>query len=959
MRNKKLFFLIILVAFSQNILAQIYPFRSYSIEDGLSESVVYDIIQDNSGYIWLGTGFGLNKFDGVRFESFFEESGLNSNKIQSLYEDSRGRIWIGTTQGVNYIENDSIYHVDELSPLESNSVISIYEDKSGIMWFGTDGGGAWQYGQNTPLILYSTSQGLKSSEIHSIIETENRTMWFGTANGLSSLKDGNLRNYSMEDGLPSNRILDLKIDSKDNLWIATRSGLSKFDNKSFVNYGKNHNLKSEIVQTLEIDEEDKIWVGTESGAAVLENGEFKNFTTESGLSNNIIYSSFIDQEQNIWFGTFGGGANLFLGDYFQNFKSMHGLRNDVITSFTQDKDGTIWVATYGGGMHKFVNENRFEATQSPAGLDNKIYYLFTDSENRIWIGTHEGLAIKENGRIKIFSDREFPYKKVRHIFESSNGEFWISTYDEGVIKYDGKNFEQISTQNGLIDNTVLRTVEGDDNSIWIATYGGVTRYFEGEMQSYSIQEGLPNNAVMTIINDKSGRIWVSTFGGIAWYDGLKFQSITEEDGLPYRVAYFIEQGENEEFWIGTNGGIVRFEADKYFSDDPNIKDQAFQNITQEQGLIADELNLGAVFEDDKNRLWFGSVEGISLFSPENYKGNPVSPSVRIDHVIASGRTIERRNSIKLNHNQNVVEIHFSGINFTAPNQILYEYRVIGIDPEWQRTTQRIARYPSLPSGEYTFEIHARNTNGEWSDEFTIISFVISSPFWMTWWFLSLVFLLVIGIIWLFYNYYKVSKMVDIERMRVRIASDLHDDVGASLTEIALQSDFLQASVGNSEYQNSLNQIGKQCRKIVSSLDDIVWSIDARNDTVGDLTDRMQDYILNVLEQKNMSVKYNFDDLKMNNKLDVVFKENIYLIFKEAVNNIAKYSDGDEVEINLKNNSQEFELTIHDNGSSQTGEKKTGHGLRNILMRAERIGATAQFLNKNGFTVYLKGKLNSI
>jgi signal transduction histidine kinase len=282
----------------------------------------------------------------------------------------------------------------------------------------------------------------------------------------------------------------------------------------------------------------------------------------------------------------------------------------------------------------------------------------------------------------------------------------------------------------------------------------------------------------------------------------------------------------------------------------------------------------------------------------------------------------------------------------------------GVDPSWQRTMARVVKYPSLPNGEYTFLIHARNTNGSWSDQKTEITFFVNAPFWMQWWFILLVALGMIGIIWLFYNYYKARKLVDIERIRVRIASDLHDDVGASLTEVALQSDFLQASKIDLEFKQSLEQIGKQCRKIVTSLDDIVWSIDARNDTVGDLTDRMQDYILNVLEPKNFQVNYDFEDLKMENKLEVPVKENLYLIFKEAVNNISKYSNGDMVDISMNTENGNFKFQIHDNGTSGAGKKKTGHGLRNMDMRAKRIGADIDVSTKNGFTVLVSGKLNS-
>tara|TARA_R110002126_G_scaffold42758_1_gene123032 strand:- start:5551 stop:8427 length:2877 start_codon:yes stop_codon:yes gene_type:complete len=939
-------------------LGQLYPFRTYSIEDGLSESVVNDIIQDSEGFLWLATGYGLNRFDGINIENYFEDQGLNSSKVHSLFEDSKKRIWIGTEFGVNYWKDDSIYTVDRLSTLENQRVISIFEDSNGDIWFGTDGDGAWVLGNNGDLAQYSTAQGFRNNRIRKIKESADGSIWFATRGGLTRLVNGNIRTFTTADGLPENRIRDIIFDKNNKLWIASREGLVHFNGKDFTVYDDAQELNNVRVQTLAFDTNERLWLGTEGGISVFEEGRFRNFTTDNGLSNNIIYASILDREGNLWFGTFGGGVNLFLGDYFENNTTLNGLSNDVVTSISEGDDGEIWLATYGGGMSR-LKDGKFTTLSLDQGLlDDKVFSLNKDSRGRIWIGMRNGLAYLENGELNVLDEDEFPYRKVRQVYEDSYGILWISTYDEGMIRYDGKEYVQITTENGLADNTVLGAVEGKGGSMWIATYGGVSRYYEGEVENFSIQEGLPNNAVMMVIRDDQDRIWASTFGGIAWFDGLKFQSITTEDGLPSRVCYFLKQSKDGTFWIGTNNGVVKFDADKYFSEVPAEQEQAFQLITKEQGLVSDEMNLGAVYEDSNGHLWFGTVEGVSHFYPKRYKGNPLPPKVKIDQVVASGKVHRKSTHFNLSYDQNYVEISYSGINFTAPNQVVYEYRMKGVDPSWQRTKDRVVKYPSLPKGEFTFSVHARNTNGSWSDEMTEITFFVKAPFWMQWWFILFVVIALTGVIWLFYNYYKARKLIDIERIRVRIASDLHDDVGASLTEVALQSDFLQASKIEPEFKQSLEQIGKQCRKIVTSLDDIVWSIDARNDTLGDLTDRMQDYILNVLEPKNFLVEYDFEDLKMGNKLAVPIKENVYLIFKEAVNNISKYSNGDRAEIKMKTTNGNFKFEIYDNGTKGKGNKKTGHGLRNMAMRAKRIGANIDISTKNGFTVSITGKLNT-
>ena len=956
MRIRILLILFILSVLSTSNYAQTYPFRSYSIQDGLSESAVNDIIQDRQGYIWFATGYGLNKFDGIRFENFFEESGLNHTKIYALHQARDGKIWIGTGLGVNFLAKDSIYTPEGFSGIRNSEVISIFEDMEGHLWFGTNGDGVWHYISENEQVLFSTSQGLRNNQIRAIAESDNGGLWFATRDGLTRLSNGNLRTFTTEDGLPENRIRDLKIDKNGVLWIATRNGISRFNGEEFKNFGAAEGLIDPRVRTLEIAKNGTIWLGTEGGIGEFKQGVFTNYTSNEGLSNDIVYSSIIDREENLWVGTFGGGASLFLGNYIKNFDSETGLSNDLVTSITEDKAGNILIGTYGGGL-TIKNGNSFEYFNEEHGLpDDRVYHLSFDSRSRLWIGMRNGLAYLENGRLNTFDSEEFPFRKIRQVMETVDGTLWVSTYDEGIIKFENDSFEQVSLSQGLASNTTLGSIEDSEGNIWVATYSGVSKITPDSIQTFTIQDGLPNNGVMSIIKDHSGTIWVSTFGGVAWFDGIRFIDITDEDGLPDRVCYFITQDSNQIFWIGTNAGIVRLDIQKFYSENEREKEQAIHVIDQEQGLISDEMNLGAVHQDKDGNFWFGSVEGVSYFNPAVYKGNLVPPKIHILGLTASGSTF-KKSGVKLQNNRNFVQIDFSGLNFTSPNGVIYRYLLSGIDPDWQFTTDQNAKYPSLPHGKYKFQVYARNSNGIWSKDMATFNFEVAPPFWITWWFLTIVALGIAGIIYLFNRNYQYMQMVDIERIRVRIASDLHDDVGASLTEIALQSDFLQTSHADTKFQKSLNQIGKQCRKVVTSLDDIVWSIDARNDTLGDLTDRMQDYILNTLEPKEFKVSYDFEKLKMENKLPVPVKENLYLIFKEAVNNIAKYSNGNEVEVSMKSKNGEYEFKIHDNGTTGKGLKKTGHGLRNMEMRAQRIGGNFSFEDINGFTVILKGKLN--
>jgi len=957
---KRILIAIALLLAAGQACAQILPFRSYSIEKGLSEAVVNDLMQDDHGYLWIATSYGLNRFDGIQFRNYYEEDGLLANKIYSLYKDGN-RIWIGTIAGANMMEDGTIRTIPELDPLTSATILEIFRDSRGDYWFATDGQGVWRWDEGgSSLDRFSVEDGLAGDRVRDVLEGENGTIWLGTREGLSGYDGGTFTNYTTEHGLPDNRIRDLMWGPGGSLWVATRGGLSRMDGNSFSTLTESDGLVNNRVQSLSPDGEGGIWIGTEEGAShFTADGRFKNYSVEQGLSNNIIYSTLLDREQNIWFGTFGGGVNLFLGDHIMNYTVEEGLPNNVITDIVQDEEGNHWITTYGGGISRFDGRTFTVFNEATGLVDNKVYTVINDSRDRLLVGTRWGLSIYEDGRFYNFDETELPYRKIRAIAESgTEGLYWMGTYGEGALRYRDNRFELISESEGLANNTVMSVAEDDSGAVWFATYGGVSRYYDGTFSNFTLQEGLPNNGILDIHIAENGDLWVATFGGIARYANGRFTSVTAEEGLPDEVCYFLLQDRRGIFWIGTNRGIVRFDYDKYRAadGDEEARQQSFKLITQDQGLVANEMNAGASYLDREGNLWFGSVGGVTRLDPSREKINSAPPKVHITNVRVSEQPVPNYKNIQIASDERNLMIEFVGINFTAPEQVLYKYRLKNSGESWQQTTQRKVRYSALLPGEYEFQLLARNSDGMWSPERAIVSFTVQAPFWMRWWFIVLVILTVSGIIYFFYHYYHVRKMFEIERMRVRIASDLHDDVGSSLTEIALQTDFLQTTDLSEEVRSSLNQIGQQSRKIVNSLDDIVWSIDARNDTLGDLTDRMQDYVNHMLQDRQVS--YHFEDLDMDQKLTVPLKENIYLIFKEAINNIAKHSDATKVEIRMKNGNGTFDLYIHDNGSGMRSHaRKSGHGLRNMKLRAQRIDAGIEFTNSEGFTVHVYGKQN--
>lgn len=949
--------LLITLGFLQSAQSQYLPFRTYSIEVGLSESVAQTIIQDERGYIWVGTGYGLNRFDGVSFKQYYEEDGLASNDVHVLYQDSKGTIWAGTEYGISILRGDTLITPASVSRLAQYPVISITEDQEGNFWFGTESNGAWMLPENGGLVSVKEEMGISMERVQTIYSANDGSIWIGSRNGLARVNNGNVQYHSIENGLPDNRIRHITGDSFGRIWIGTFSGLVKYENGSMTVYNQSDGLLDEKIQTITVEDRNRVWLGTESGVSLFDGRTFENYTRSEGVPAPYIHSSMLDHEGNMWFGTLGGGLCIYVGDYFQSFNIENGLTNNVITGFIEGPDGDVWIATYGGGVMRYDGNTFYPYDESNGLLDDIVFAFMVDSQDRLWIGTREGISIYENGQFTTVGNERFPFGMVRKFYEDDEkNEYWIATYESGIIQLKEDGYVQYHTGNGFLNNTVMDIKRDSQGNYWFATYGGVAIYDGEEFEYLTMADGLPSNGVIQIFIDHNGDKWFSTFNGVAKYDGETVQRLTQSEQIDL-ITYFMIQDRENGYWVGTNRGLYQFDPEELLSAETQLELlQSFRVYNKNQGLITNELNAGASYLATDGTIWLGTVEGLSHFYPAQVRQITSPPGIEFEEIMVSGHMVNPSGEHQFDNDENFVQISYSGLSYEAPDQIFYEYRMRGLDQGWQITRERTIRYPSLSPGEYEFQLRAYNADGVSSAKLARFSFDIAHPYYLQWWFFLLILLVMVGLALFSYRYFKVKKQVDIERMRVQIASDLHDDVGSSLTELALQTDFLQAGTVSDEVKKTLRQLGEHSRKIVNSLDDIVWSIDARNDTAGDLTDRMQDYVNQVFVNGEVSVFYDFENLRMHEKLPVDVKENIYLIFKEAINNIVKHSNATRVDINFSFVGKTYKLEIHDNGTEIKSDRKSGQGLRNMRMRAERIESDVEIVSNGGFTVRATGSI---
>jgi len=515
----------------------------------------------------------------------------------------------------------------------------------------------------------------------------------------------------------------------------------------------------------------------------------------------------------------------------------------------------------------------------------------------------------------------------------------------------------------LSDNNVACFGEDRKGNLWIGTYlGGVNRFDPRTGQFTRLQHdpqnanSLSHNSVTSIYADRDGLLWFGTAQGLNKFDPRTeaFTRYDEKDGLPNAFIYSILGDDEGNLWLSSNNGLSK-------CNDRLPAGRKFKNYDVTDGLQSNEFNVGAYHRGRSGAFYFGGINGLNRFFPGEVRENPHAPPIvltafkKFNETAALDSALAEIKTLRLSYRENFFSFDFAALDYTQPEKNQYAYMMAGFDPDWIHAgTRRYAGYTNLDPGAYVFKVKGANNDGVWNETGAAVKIIITPPFWKTWWFRVLAAAAIIGLLGLIYRY-RVGRLLEMERLRVRIASDLHDDIGATLTKISLHSELIEESNEPGEIRESLRKIGAMSRELVTTMSDIVWSIDARNDTLGNLIDRMRDFATSVLSVRATQIDFNCAGLDMQKKLPVDFRQNIYLIFKEAINNIAKHAEAARVDVQIKNANGHFNMSIRDDGKGWREHeyaKLTGHGLRNMKMRAARIGGDLNISQNGGCTVSL-------
>lgn len=992
-------------------------FTTYGTKEGLPSAYVNGLMESRSGVYWIATNGGLARLNPYADpqETITESQSVNreqggvvsnarrlftayrvsddplSNRINTLYEDRNGQIWVGTDGGLFRLSMEGEQVTFQRFELEREpeqdrlvDVWQLVEDPEGSIWVAT-GRGIYRRLPDGRLLHYQVHPTEGSDYVWALLIDDQGRLWAGSRTGLMIIKPepassiasagegslrlmsgnresvdagaaaqssrrirlpeapGEARWYTTEDGLAYNYVRGFARSTEGHIWMATRrGGVTEFDGERFRSYGKTQGVM-ERADKLAFDTDGNLWVGSNSeGAMRIARNGFLSYLGADGLSSEDVISGFEGQSGELYFISDKWLINRFDGTRFISVRPL--LPKQITDSsmhrqvIIQDHTGEWWAAT-AEGLYRYPSVNRLEdlARTKPKGVytktdglaDNNISRLFEDSRGDIWISTYTP-----------------PLTLTR--WERSTGVFHIYTEADGMPPL----------------NWVNAFAEDSAGNVWLGMHnGGLARFRHGRFEFFGEAEGVPRGLVLSLYLDKAGRLWVATReNGAGRIDEPqaerpRVRHYSTEDNLSSDNVQCFTEDRWGRIYIGTARGVDRLDA----------ATGSIKHYGSGDGLIRNEV--GVALSDRAGALWFGSHEGLSRLVPE--LDRPQSPpAILINRLFIDGiqRPISELGETELSGlvlepNQNQIQIDFLSIDFSAGGAVRYQYMLEGADKDWSAPSSlRTVNYANLKHGSYIFKVRAVTSDGVMSEHAAQLSLRILPPVWQRWWFLTLAALAAATVIYFIYRF-RVRRLIELERVRTRIATDLHDDIGASLSRMAILSEVVKRQKGTNGEQSTamLSEIADSARGLVDSMSDIVWSIDPRRDDLRNVVQRVRQFASDVLEAQSIEWDFRVPQELDRIRLGPEQRRHLYLIFKEAINNIARHADCRRVSLSITFDARSLVCEITDDGSGfvrkapdeASSNGRGGHGLPNMQARARELGGRLEVDSKPGAGTRLK------
>ncbi|MFI5180936.1 MAG: two-component regulator propeller domain-containing protein [Thermoanaerobaculia bacterium] len=968
--------------------AERLPIRSYSAAQGLPGGMVNRIFCDSKGFVWFSTEEGLARFDGFAFTTFGVEDGLPSSRVLDIVETRDGSYWLATEAGLCRLAPSGTSVSETRRPpvvvrlqADRATPTRLFEDRAGTLWCGTRGGlfrvdrGGEAFSVRF-IDLSMPSELWNDPLVASLAEDGRGGLWVGSGSGLyHRTGDGHVERFTLADGLPDNQLRDLSFTRDGTLWLATRMGLVRLRldpvtlrPTAVKTISRSDGLAGNDVFALHAAGDGRLWVGTVSGVSLVDGESISSYGPSQGVSE-AVFSLEEDGNGDFWLGG-DGGAERLARNGLVTYDATDGLADPVVDTLLEDRAGNLCVVR-ASQRSVFVSRQkgrRFESIEIPLPAPSYPGWgwnqsLLEDHIGEWWLPTGQGLwhfgsmpstslAVARPRRVYTTADG-LPVDDTFVAFEDSRGDVWFSMASpvtNGLARWrrETNRIEVFRDGEGLPPlRTFLPTVFAEDEAgtLWIAfNRGCIARFREGRFDLLAEPNGVPQGWISALLVDRTGRIWIAAgTGGLGVIDDPgaarpQVRRLSVADGLSSNSARCLAEDTWGRVYVGTGKGVDRIEDAR----------RVVQHFTEAEGLAPGALR--TAFRDKSGAIWFGSRRGLSKYMP-TVPSPSRPPSVLITGVrlagvrlaipVAGSPSLELPD---LPFDRNRVQIEFVSPGRREADAVRYEYRFEDSMEPWIHTDRgRSVDFANLAPGGYRFEVRAVTADGASSAAPASVGFTVLAPFWRRWWFLTLAAAAVAAAGWTALRY-RLGHLVEIVRVRTRIAEDLHDDIGSNLTRIAILSEIARRNVGEGEVATVLGRIAETARALVGSMSDAVWSIDPKQDDLRNVVARMRAFATDVLDGKG--IVWTFDaPAEPGARLAPEIRRELFLVFKEAVTNVARHSGARTATLKLELGADRVVFGIADDGKGIEVEPardldsslQRGRGLLNMQVRARRMG----------------------
>jgi len=970
------------VGISQNLHHSI---RNYTAIDGLPQSQVQSIVEDENGYLWLGTqGGGLARFDGREFKVYTTLDGLVSNFVYGVRIDSDKNLWILHPRGLTKFDGLKFTKFLNLGSTQlTKSFRRMFVDENTIYVFSDFG-------------LTKIQNDSVYYEDKPVVTDQHVLLPFQAPSGelCFYLESGNFLVYDGDEQYI------IRPDQKEKLYNPFWHGGEQWIQSEKAAY--HLNLKERKLQklpykfdhfVLRYDEKENFYWTRDQSNLFKETFDGNMFSKDTILKDAEISQVLPDSEGNVWFASDGRGL---FKRYVQNFDRCSSENIRGVMAIHEDREGTSWIGTMTKGLWKIKKGKSSLYFHERMPRRNMIHDIGESPDGTVWVATANGLGryqpVKDD--FEWITDKDgLAHSNVMNFAFDEKGGMWIGTLN-GINYYNGSNFEYYGSESGLKNNMswVISYLPGM-KTLFVGNEFGLNTIKEGKVGTIDVPE-LENTTILGLHQYRDSLMLVGSAGsGVLILDPKTYRRklLTRRDGLTSDFVYFVTADEDDKIWIGTEKGITRLQLNDQWEIVENL------HYDEANGLNGIETNQGAYFISEKNK-YFGLVDGLYAFNDLS-KLEAKSFDLQLTDVeIFYGDYSAREFSdslagffkIPVNptlpSDKNHITFHFNRVDKRYPKSVKFKYLLQNFDKTWsQPSSSTQVTYSNLPPGKYAFRVMATNNEGSWSENQIAYTFIVKAPFYQTASFIAGIIIFVAGSITLLMYLrvrQRVKKMIETERIRVKeqeslrkeIARDFHDEMGNQLTRIINYVSLLKLNGNVSSNGNGLNgnghhyhhydlysKVEESAKVLYTGTRDFIWSIDPVNDELSKLFVHIRDFGEKLFEEKNINFRA-YDEVKEKVKLPHGFSREANLIFKEAMTNAFKYSQAKNVTFSLKRIDSRFEMIIEDDGIGFcTDQMGKSNGLKNIRERADRVEALLRIhseLNR-GTTITLDFKFNKI